>query len=174
MAAAAARSIRSTPRTRELKIRAVTGNELEKKMRDAVAWRAYQFYQEQGCLSGHDVENWERAEAQVVRSLDCGVIVQDHRVCLTADTSLFDDGPIEVYAEPRRITLCGFDRSRRPLPTPPGEPVPARRDWIFRVHDFDVDVDPYAVVARFNGPVLNIYLAKAHALSAPPTETWVL
>jgi len=29
------------------------------------------------------------------------------------------------------------------------------------VYDFDVEVDPREVTARFNGPVLNIYLGKA-------------
>jgi hypothetical protein len=149
-----------------LKIRPVVGNELKNKIHAAVAWRAYQLYEECGHVFGHDVEDWERAEARVVRPMDCGVLAEDARVCLTADASLFDDGPIEVYVEPRRITLCGYDRSRRPLPTPPGEPPRPRRDWIFRVHDFDVDVDPSTVTARFNGPVMNLYLGKAHPQEA--------
>jgi Protein of unknown function (DUF2934) len=171
-----AKTIRNAPHPQDLRIRAVLGNELKNKMHDAVAWRAFELYERQGGAAGHDIENWERAEAEVVRPLDCGVIVQDHRVCLTADASLFDDGPIELHVEPRRVTLCGFDRTRRPLPTPPGPeasgPVPPRRDWIFRVHEFDVDLDPAEVVARFNGPVLNIYLGKAgvrqekHAMAA--------
>jgi len=158
---------RRTPgHTQKLRIRPVVGNELKNKIRDAVAWRAYQLFEEQGRAAGHDVEDWACAEASVVRSMDCGVIDQDSRVCLTADASLFDDGPIELYVEPRRLTLCGFDRSRRPLPTPPGEPAKPRRDWIFRVHDFDVDMDPHAVVARFNGPALYVYLGKAQPREA--------
>jgi hypothetical protein len=114
-------------------------------------------------VPGHDVEHWQRAYAETVRSLDCGVLVQDNRVCLIADASMFDVGPLEIYVEPRRITLCGFGRSTRPIPAPPGQPARPRRDWVFRVHDFDVDVDPRAVVARFNGPVLNVYLGRTPA-----------
>jgi Protein of unknown function (DUF2934) len=171
---AAARSIHYAPHRHELKIRAVLGNNLKSKIHEAIAWRAYQLYEQQGCVPGHDLENWARAEQEVVCPLDCGVLAQDHRVCVTADASQFDDGSIELYAEPRRITLAGFDRSRRPIPTPPGEPVPPRRDWIFRVHEFEVDLDPANVTARFNGPVLNIYLAKARALDAQPATAWVL
>lgn len=154
-------TIRHAPHPHDLKIRAVAGNDLKNKMRDSVAWHAYQLFEAQSCVPGNDVANWQRAEAEVIRPMDCGVIAQDHRVCLTADASLFDDGPIEVYVEPRRLTICGFDRSRRPLPDPPGEPVRPRRDWIFRVHDLDVDVDPAEVTARFNGPVLTVYMARA-------------
>jgi len=150
-----------TARPQQLKIRTVLGNDLNNKMHDAIARHAYQLYEKQGCEPGHEVEHWQRAYAEAVRPLDCGVIVQDHRVCLTADASLFDDGLIEAYVEPRRLTLCGFDRDHRPIPPAPGEPARLRKDWIFRVHEFDVDVDPREVTARFNGPVLNIYLGKA-------------
>jgi hypothetical protein len=152
-------AVHTPKRPQELRIRPVLGNELKDRIREAVAWRAYRLYEECGRVLGHDVEDWERAEAEVVRSMDCGVIAQDHRVCLTTDVSLFDDGPLELYVEPHRITLCGFDRSRRPLPTPPGVPARPRKDWIFRVHDFDVEVDPHAIVVRYNGPALYIYLA---------------
>ena len=160
---------KGTPRTQhELRIRPVVGNELKNKIHAAVAWRAYQFYEESGRVFGHDLEDWERAEAKVVRPMDCGALVEDSRVCLTVDASLFDDGPVELYVEPQRITLCGYDRSRRPLPPPPGEPPRPRRDWIFRVHDFDVEVDPRTVTARFNGPVLNVYLGKAQPREVQP------
>jgi len=168
------RSMRFATRAQELKIRAVTEYDLKNKIHDAVAWRAYQLYEQQGCAPGHDVENWQRAEAEVVRSLDCGMLSQDHRICLTTDAAIFDDGVVELFVEPRRLTLCGFDRSRRPLPEAPGEPAIARRDYIFRVHNFDVDLDPAGVTARFNGPVLNIYLAKANVLRDQPETVWVL
>jgi len=102
------------------------------------------------------------------------VLAQDHRVCVTADVSWFDDGPVELYVEPRRITLAGFDRNRRPLPMPPGQPEAPRRDWIFQVHEFEVELDPANVTARFNGPVLNIYLAKVRVLEAQFATPWVL
>jgi len=86
-----------TARPHDLKIRAAFGNDLGNKMHDSVAWQAFQHYEKQGCESGHDVEHWKRAYSEMVRPLDCGVIVQNHRVCLTADASIFDDGMIEIY-----------------------------------------------------------------------------
>jgi len=169
-----ARPIRFAPRAQEIKIRPVLGNDLNARIHDAIAWRAYQLYEQGGCVPGHEVENWEHAQAEVVGPLDCGVLSQDHRVCLTTDAALFDDGIVELFVEPRRLTMCGFDRNRRPLPMPPGEPATPRRDFMFRVHDFAVDVDPGAVTARFNGPVLNIYLPKANVLTEQPETAWVL
>jgi hypothetical protein len=155
------RSILESPNLHEARIRPVAGIELQSKIHDAVAWRAYQLYEAEGCAAGHDAEDWERAQVEVVRPLDCGVIVQDDRVCLTTDVSCFEEGPIDIWVEPHRLTLGGLDPSRKPLPGLPGAPPRPRMEWTFVVHDFAVEVDPAEVKARFNGPVLYITLGKA-------------
>jgi len=147
----------------DLMIRLVAGDELQSKMHDAVAWRAYRLFEVRGCVPGHETEDWARAESEVVGPLTCGSLDQDYRICLTADTTCFDEGPIEMWMEPRRLTLCGFDPNHKLLPVPPGQPERTRRDLIFRVHEFAVELDPAGVIARFNGPALDIYLAKAGA-----------
>ena len=158
-------------RPHELRIRTVTGSDLQAKIHDAIAWRAYELYEARGGAGGHDAEDWKQAEAEVVRPLPCGFLEQDHRVCLTADASHFDEGPIELWVEPRRLTLCGFDGTRKPLPVKPGEPPRPRRDWLFLVHDFAVELDPGAVTARFNGPVLDIYVRRASVRSGERVAT---
>jgi hypothetical protein len=158
----------------ELRIRQVAGNELQSKIQAAVAWRAYQLYETRGYVPGHEVDDWMHAEAEVVAPLQCGALEQDHRVCLTTDASYFDEGPIEMWLEPRRMTLCGFDPNHKLLPGLPGEPARTRRDWIFRVHEFAVELDPAGVTARFNGPALDIYLVKAGAHVEPRTMAAVV
>ena len=155
--------IGETRRLHDLKIRYAIGSDLETKIQAAVAWRAYQLFESRGCVAGHEVEDWGRAQAEVVAPLQCGTLEQDHRVCLTTDATCFDEGPIEIWLEPRRLTLCGFDPNRKPFPVPPGQPAPSRKDWIFRVHDFAVELHPGGLTARFNGPALDIYVVKASA-----------
>jgi hypothetical protein len=147
----------------DLSIRLVAGDELQSKIHDAVAWRAYHLFEVRGCIPGHETEDWARAESEIVRPLNCGSLDQDSRICLTLDSTCFDEGPIEMWLEPRRLTVCGFDPNRKPFPVPPGQPERLRRDWIFRVHEFAVELDPSGVIARFNGPALDIYLTKAGA-----------
>ena len=147
----------------QLSIRRVASADLQSKIHDAVACRAYELYEARGGTWGHDAEDWERAYGEVVGPLLCGSLEHDRRICLTADASCFDEGPVEIWIEPRRVTICGFDRSSRPFPTPPGEPTRPRENWIFRVHDLAIEVDPSGVTARFNGPALDIYLPKVHA-----------
>jgi len=159
--------IEETRTPHDLRIRYVTGSELDSKIQAAVAWRAFQLYEARGRVPGRQVEDWARAEAEVVAPLQCGALEQDYRVCLTTDASCFEEGPIEMWLEPRRLTLCGFDANHKPLPGPPGEPARPRKDWIFRVHEFPVELNPAGVTARFNGPALDIYLVKAGARVEP-------
>jgi hypothetical protein len=154
---------RNSRKLHDLSIRLVAGDELQSKMHDAVAWRAYHLFEVRGCIPGHETEDWARAESEIVGPLACGSLDQDYRICLTVDTTCFDEGPIEMWLEPQRLTLCGFDPNHKPFPAPRGQPARLRRDWIFRVHDFAVNLDPGGVIARFNGPALDIYLAKASA-----------
>ena len=72
----------------EVKVRPVLGNNLEIKIQDAVAWRAFALYEQQGCVPGRDVENWQQAYADVVRPLDCGVVV--HQTSADLPKQAFD------------------------------------------------------------------------------------
>ena len=134
---------------------------LEKRMHDAVAWRAFHLYEARGCTLGHEVEDWGQAEAEVVRPLDCGVIEQDDSVCLTTDASCFGPGTLEIWIEPHRITLCG--PSVIQTPEQAEEPLSAigRKNWVFRTHELSAEVSPAEVTVRFNGPAMHIYLHRA-------------
>jgi len=156
---------RDGPRTPELRIRAAAGDGLKGRIHEAVAWRAFELYEARGGKPGHDAEDWKQAEREVVRPLPCGTVEQDHRICLTADTSCFERGPIELWLEPRRLTLAGPVKPGKAFPEREG-PFAQSRDRVFFVHDFPVDVDPAVVTARFNGPALDIYVAKAGARMA--------
>ena len=137
---------------------------LRKRMNDAVAWRAFRLYRNRGLVSGHDAEDWRQAEAEVVRPLQCGSIVEDDTVCLTADISCFGPGTVEVWVEPHRITLCG--------PCPANElEGPAEtatsigpKNWIFRTHGVTAELDPAEVIVRFNGPAMHIFVHRARPI----------
>jgi len=152
-------------RPRELRVWPAMGDNLNTRMRQAIARRAFTLFEEGGRVWGRDAADWAKAEAHVVRPLECGTVEQDHRVCLTADTGCFGDGPIELWLEPHRLVLCGTDPARKP--------VYPREDWIFFTRDIPVEVDPAQVTARFNGQALTLYLPKAHRPAVPAAREMV-
>lgn len=36
-------------------------------LREKIAWRAYQLYEEGGCMNGNDMANWLKAEREIVK-----------------------------------------------------------------------------------------------------------
>lgn len=147
-------------RKHQVRIMPAASDALKKKMHDAVAWRAFRLYEARGGASGHEREDWRQAETEVIRPLDCGTIVQDHRICLTADVTCFGPGTLEIWVEPRRITLCGPCADPK-FNSMAGSPAAGPANWIFRTHEFTAEADPAEVTVRFNGPAMHIYLRRA-------------
>jgi HSP20 family molecular chaperone IbpA len=139
-------------RGRGVKIIAVNPGEQERRLREAVARRAYELFENQGCLLGHAGEDWRRAESDLVHPLACGLLARDDKIAVSTDISVFDEGIVEVCVEPRRLSLCGRPRTRDA-----GGACPLRQ-FVYRVLDLPVEVDPSQVHARFNGRILEIDL----------------
>lgn len=164
-------------RGRTLKVVAMDPGEQTKRIHDAVARRAYHIFERRGSTLGHELEDWQRAEFETVSLLDCGCLVLDDKVSLNTDLSVFAEGVIEVCVEPHRLTICGKIPHRRlVLPTrrhyahPRKESATLERngssseeDFVFRVLDLPVAIEPSRVAARFTGRTLEIDLPKAQA-----------
>ena len=78
-----------------------------KRIREAIAGRAYEIFETRGCSPGHEIEDWRRAESEIVRPLGCGFTMWDEKISLNTDCSVFDEGIVEVCVEPRRLSVCG-------------------------------------------------------------------
>src|ERR1700674_2280080 len=92
---------------RKLKISAVNPSEQAQRIRDVVACRAYQIYQSRGSRPGQELQDWRRAESEVVKPLCCGFLTQDAKISLNTDASFFQPGEIEICIEPRHLAVCG-------------------------------------------------------------------
>lgn len=138
---------------RGISVLAVKHGEQETRLREAVARRAYQLFESEGCSPGHAGEDWRHAESEVVRPLACGLLTGDDKVSVSTDISIFDEGGVQVCVEPRRLSIYG--RPRIQSASPGACPL---RESVYRVLDLPVEVDPSQVQARFNGPILEIDL----------------
>ena len=148
---------------RQLKIASVAPIQQRKRIHDAIARRAFEICNSRGCEAGHQLEDWKRAKAEILRPLDCGFLVCDDKLDLSTDAACFEEGEIEIWAEPRRLTICGKEQiCRRGAAL---EKVSANResDLIFRYLDLPFEINPAHVTARFRGRTLEIELPKAVA-----------
>ncbi|MGH9681937.1 MAG: Hsp20/alpha crystallin family protein, partial [Candidatus Acidiferrales bacterium] len=77
---------------------------------------------------------------------------------VNTDAACFEKGEIEICAGPRRLVICGLQRTCKP-----GQ-LAEKDGWIFRFLDLPTDVIPSLVAARFKGRHLEIDLPIAQRL----------
>ena len=148
---------------RSIKIATANPGELEKRFREAVTRRAYQLFETHGCSPGHEGEDWTQAESDLVRPLACGLLTEDDKIFLSTDVSVFEEGSLEVFVEPRRLSLRG-----RPHTPDGGDGACPLREFVYCVLDLPVEVDRSQVHARFNGRILEISLYRTPLSALAP------
>jgi HSP20 family molecular chaperone IbpA len=140
----------------------IDGNEQMRRMQEAVAHRAHAIFESRGSRSWHELQYWSQAESELVRPLNCGRTTVGDRLWIGTDARIFEQGTIEIWVAPRKITICGEPRSDKDVQGIGPRP---REERIFRVLDLCLDVDPFHMTAKLHGPSLEILVNKAQAKS---------
>ena len=126
-----------------------------KAISEAIAKRAFEIYQHQGCRPGQDRYNWRVAESELVQPLPCGLLVSNDEITISVFSSVFiakDIDEIEACVEPHSLILVGKKRSAS------GEDVGAVR--ILPLKD---EFDPTSAKLRQKGPYVEIEIHKSQA-----------
>jgi len=146
--------------SKRVKLTIIDGNEQTRRMREAVAHRAYAIFESRGSGSWQKLQDWRQAESDLVRPLNCGRTTMGDRLWIGTDARIFEQGMIEIWVAPRKITICGEPRSDKDVQ---GIGPRSHEERIFRVLDLCIDVDPSHMTAKLHGPSLEILVRKAQA-----------
>lgn len=159
------KSIHKHPRTGEkVRVTPLNGDEQGRRIQEAIAHRAYEIFERRGGAEWHELEDWCQAESELVRACCCGEMKLNGSVWLGTDASMFEEGTIEIWIAPRRLTICGKPRIEN-AHAASGE---RRGEMIYHAVDLPLEVEPSGVASTFHGPSLEIVLRKAQA---KPTQT---
>lgn len=142
-----------------VKLTITDANEQTRRMQEAVARRAYAIFESRGSGSWHESDDWRQAESELVSPLCCGRMTIGDRLWIGTDAGVFEQGTIEIWVAPRKITICGKPRADGTDVQRIGPGFDEER--IFRVLDLCIDVDPSHTTAKFNGSSLGILVRKA-------------
>lgn len=134
---------------------------------ELIARRAYELFVERGFKHGHDVEDWLRAESQLLRVSP--IAVSETAETITVKTALpgYRAEDLEIHVEPRRVFITG-----NPVTENPGSEVEKKKgtdssrerlNRIFRSIDLPAQIDPEKVTATFSSGELEILLSKKAA-----------
>jgi len=73
----------------------------------SVARRAYEYFEARGREFGHDLEDWFRAESELMRRVPVEIKDADGQITVRAEVPGFAADEIKVSVEPQRLVISG-------------------------------------------------------------------
>src|SRR5512145_432079 len=78
-----------------------------KEFSQSVARRAYEYFEARGREFGHDLEDWFRAESELMRRVPVEIKEADGQITVRAEVPGFAADEIKVSVEPQRLVISG-------------------------------------------------------------------
>lgn len=122
--------------------------------------RAYEIFESNGRTFGRDLENWLRAERELLHPVAVNIAETDDSFEVKAEVPGFTEREIEVGVEPRRLTVIGKRETKKEEKK--GKTVYAETcsDQILRVVDLPGEIETGKVTAILKNGVLELTLPK--------------
>jgi HSP20 family protein len=128
---------------------------------DAIAKRAYAYFEERGRQDGPEIDDWLRAEAELLRSIPIDVSEANGRLKVRAEMPGFAAEDVKVSVEPLRVIISGSAETTGEQKAEKSLYTEFRTNLAFRAFALPVKADPSNVTARLNDGILELSIAKA-------------
>jgi len=131
------------------------------RINDVIARRAFELFERHGGSPGHEMEDWSRAESELLHPVPLNVSESDSEYTVRAEVPGFGSKEIEISVEPRCLVISGKRETKE------GEETwkMIRSEWspnrIFRTLDLPSDVDVSKVSTTLKDGILIVDLPKA-------------
>lgn len=131
------------------------------KLSDAITQRAYQIFEGSGRGSGHDLDDWLKAEMDLLHPVHVSISESGESFEVKAEVPGFSEKEIEVSVEPRRLTITG-KRETEQKQEKKGKTIysEACSDQILRIVDLPANIDAEKTTATLKNGVLNLTMPK--------------
>jgi HSP20 family protein len=133
---------------------------------DSIARKAFELFENNGRWFGHELDDWFRAEAELLHPLPLEVKETDGEFTVRAEVPGFTVKDLEISLEPRCLRIAGKREAKEEEKK--GKTIRSEfcADQMLRAIDLPADVDTSRASATLKDSVLTIELPKAaHAKS---------
>ena len=134
--------------------------ELSQEFNDLITQRAFELYQERGCVDGHDRQDWLQAASEILLAIPVDLLETEGGLTVRADVPGFGERDLEVRVTPRRVCITG---KRQDISKSSDEKLiyaERRSNQIFRALDLPAEIDADRVDATVSNGILEIRLMK--------------
>ncbi len=135
-------------------------SELDKNM-EAVRWRAYKYFLERGGVDGKDLDDWLRAEREIIWTPGAEITRDDNTITLRVHAPGLEPESVQVTAAPESI----FVQSEAAHHHEAGAEVCLCEfaEKLYRRFDLPEKIDVKSVSAKLDKGILEIIAVKAQA-----------
>ena len=127
---------------------------------DKIARRAFEIFDKSGHLFGNDLNDWFKAESELLHPVKLNISETNEAVNVEAEVPGFSEKDLEVRLEPRRLTISGKRETN-------GERKKGKAVWqehrsneILRVVDLPAEVETDKVTATLKNGMLELAIPK--------------
>ncbi len=151
----------------------VEAEKLFEQMREfshSIARRAYEFFEARGRQFGNDLDDWFRAESDLMRSVPVEIKETEDQIKVRAEVPGFAANEINVSVEPKFLVISG--KSEKSTEEKKEQTVLSefRSNHFCRELPFPAEVDPAKATATLKDGVLELVLEKAVTTKAVDVE----
>jgi HSP20 family protein len=133
-----------------------------REMQEAISRRAFELFEKGGRVFGRDLDNWFKAESELLHPVNISIEDTDEGLKVEAEVPGFKAEELEVSVEPHRLTIAG-KREVEKEEKKKGKTVYSERraERVLRVVDLPMEVNTENVTATLRNGVLEFMLPKA-------------
>jgi len=132
-----------------------------KRIHEAIERRAYEIFEGKGGFFNDDLNDWFKAEAELLHPVHIDLTETDAALTLTAEVPSFEAGELEISVEPSRIMIAGKRESKKEEKAKGRTIYTERRsDEILRILDLPAEVDSAKTTATLKDGILNLTMPK--------------
>jgi HSP20 family protein len=126
----------------------------------SIARRAFEIFSSNGSGFGHDIENWFKAESELLHPVHVQMTEQGGAVNVTAEVPGFEAKDLEIKLEPNRVTISGEREIKEERQRDKTIYHERCTNKILRVVDLPAEVDAYRAEAKLKNGVLEMRMPK--------------
>ena len=141
-----------------------------KEFSQSVARRAYEYFEARGREFGHELEDWFRAESELMRRVPVEIKEDDGQIIVRAEVPGFAANEIEVSVEPQRLVISGKSEKTTEEKKEQTLLSEFRSNKFCRELRLPAEVEPDKTTAVLKVGVLELVIAKAAASKAVNVE----